>query len=225
MGIADVIKKSVLEKFQSTELTTASIVVTLGMAFLLGAFIYLVYRIKTHSGFYNHDFNLSLVILPVITAAIMLAMANSLTISLGMVGALSIVRFRNAIKDSLDLVYLFWSISIGIIVGADLFELALLLSLLIAAALLLSDFLPAFRVPCLLIATAGSIDAEDALLRCAKDHCRSCKVRSRNIESDGAVEWVIELQIRDERELIAAVSALEEVKTVHLMTHEGDVRF
>ena len=113
MSFSDIIKKSVLDKFQTADLSTTTISVTLGMAILLGLFIYFVYRMNSRSGFYNRDFNKSLATLPVITAAIMLAMGSNLTISLGMVGALSIVRFRNAIKDPADLTYLFWSISLG----------------------------------------------------------------------------------------------------------------
>lgn len=224
MSFTDVIKKSVIEKFQSNDLTTTSIAITLGMAILLGLFIYFVYRMSTKSGFYNRDFNKSLAALPVITAAILLAMGSNITISLGMVGALSIVRFRNAVKNSIDLTYLFWSISIGIVVGAGLFELAILLSLAITALLFVLDFLPVFRAPCLLVVSGEDIAIESELVGIAKSYSRSVAIRSRNVSKRG-VEWILEMRVCSEEDLVQKIAALETVSSVHLMTHDGDVRF
>lgn len=223
MSISDVIKKSVLEKFQTADLTTASIAVTLGMAILLGLFIYFVYRINSRSGFYNRDFNKSLATLPVITAAIMLAMGSNLTISLGMVGALSIVRFRNAVKDPADLTYLFWSISLGIVTGAGLFELAILVSLAVAVLISALDLLPTFRSPCLLVVTGSSVEQEQQLFDCVAKSCRRYKIRSRNL-SQHHVEWIFELQVKDETQLVQNVLSLGNISNVHLMTHSGEVR-
>ena len=224
MNFSDVIKKSVLEKFQAGDLTTTVITVTFAMAIAMGLFIYLIYRVNSRSGFYNRSFNKSLATLPVITAAIMLAMGSNLTISLGMVGALSIVRFRNAVKNAADLTYLFWSISIGIVIGAGLFELAIWLSL--AVSLLVSglDLLPAFRAPCILVVSANSAEGEEMLLACAKKHCKWYKVRSRSV-TQRSVEWILELQVRSESSLVQDVMKVESISSVHLMTHDGDVRF
>lgn len=224
MSFTDVLKKSVLEKFQASDMTTTSIAVTLGMAILLGVFIYFVYRISTKSGFYNRDFNKSLAALPVVTAAIMLAMGSNITISLGMVGALSIVRFRNAVKNPIDLTYLFWSISIGIVVGSGLFELAVLLSLAITALLFALDLLPTFRAPCLLVVSGEDIAMESELIAIAKKYSRSVAIRSRNVSKRG-VEWILEMRIRNEESLVQKIATLEKVSSVHLMTHDGDVRF
>ncbi len=223
MSISDVIKKSVLERFQAADLTTSTIAVTLGMAILLGLFIYFVYRINSRSGFYNRDFNKSLATLPVITAAIMLAMGSNLTISLGMVGALSIVRFRNAIKDPADLTYLFWSISLGIISGAGLFELAVLVSLAVAVLVSGLDLLPTFRAPCLLVVSGDSIEQEKALFDCVSKSSKRYKIRSRNVTQKG-VEWILELQVKDETQLVRNIMSLEGLSNVHLMTHSGEVR-
>lgn len=224
MSITDIIKKSVLEKFQASDLTTTTIAITLGMAILMGLFLYFVYRFHSKSGFYSRGFNKTLAILPLITAAIMLAMGSNLTISLGMVGALSIVRFRNAVKEPVDLMYLFWSISIGIIVGAGLFELSVLLSLSAAVLIFGLDLLPALKTPVLLVVSGSSMDLEAKLLSCAKAHAKSAKIRSRNITSRG-VEWILELQVRKEAELVQQVSAMENIRSVQLMTHDGEVRF
>lgn len=223
MSFSDVIKKSVMEKFQATDLTTTSITITLLFAVMIGLFIYIVYRFNTKTGFYNRGFNKSLATLPVITAAIMLAMSSNLTISLGMVGALSIVRFRNAVKEPVDLTYLFWSISIGIIVGAGLFELAILLSLVVAVLLSFLDFLPVLRAPCILVVSAQDVSAERDIMNGARQFAKNVKIRSRNVSAN-SVEWIIELQGKDEDALVQSISKIANVTSVQLMTHDGDMR-
>jgi len=224
MSFADLIKKSVLEQISPNNLSTSSIVVTLGLAVALGLFIYFVYRFNSRSGFYQRDFNKSLATLPAITAAIILAMGTNLTISLGMVGALSIVRFRNAVKNPMDLSYLFWSISVGIVVGAGLMELALILSLVVAVLLSGLDLLPGIKSPGLLVVCAESIELEKELVALAKEHSRSVKIRSRNVSAK-QTEWIFELQLRGEAQLLEKISALESVRSAHLMSHDGEVRF
>ena len=225
MKFTDVIKKSVLENFQVSDLGTGSIILTLAVAIALGLFIYLIYRINTRSGFYNRGFNKSLAVLPLITSAIMLAMSSNLTISLGMVGALSIVRFRNAVKDPIDLTYLFWSISIGIIVGAGIYKLAVLMSLAVALLITLLDLLPKFRTASLLVVSGTNASAEKKLISCAKDYAKFVKVSSRNVSKTG-VEWILELSIKDnEAKMIKKIANIDDIESVHLMTHDGEVRF
>lgn len=224
MTFQDIIKKTVLESFQAGDLSTTTMVLTLFVALVMGAFIYFIYRTNTKSGFYNRGFNKTLALLPVITAAIMLAMGSSLTISLGMVGALSIVRFRNAVKDPVDLTYLFWSISVGIVTGAGLFELAIILSVIIAIAVNVFDLIPVFSAPSILVVSGEKEDIEVDMMVCLKEFSKSVKVRSRSINSKG-VEWIFELKATDERALVSKIASMESIMSVHLMTHDGDVRF
>ena len=224
MSITDMLKKSVLEGFSAGNLDTSHIVVVLGVAVALGLFIYAVYRTTSKSGFYNRGFNKALAVMPVITAAIMLAMQSNLVISLGMVGALSIVRFRNAVKDSSDLAYLFWSISMGIITGAGLFELALLLSICVTILIVALDMVPTFRAPCILVVSGEKEAEEKAVMECVKGFAKAAKIRSRNITKHGT-EWIIEMQTKNEAELVKSVAAVSGVVSVNLMTHAGEVRF
>lgn len=224
MSITDMLKKSVVEGFSAGNLDTTHIVVVLGVAIALGLFIYAVYRTTTKSGFYNRGFNKALAIMPVITAAIMLAMQSNLVISLGMVGALSIVRFRNAVKEPSDLAYLFWSISMGIISGAGLFELALLLSICVTILVVALDMLPTFRAPCILVVSAEKETEEATVLNAVKGFAPKAKVRSRNITKHGT-EWIVEMQTKDEAGLVKAISEIGGVVSVNLMTHDGEVRF
>lgn len=224
MSFTDIIKKSVYEGFAGGDLSTIQIVLTLALAVGGGLFIYFVYRVSSRSGFYNRSFNKALASLPVITAGIMLAMQSNLMISLGMVGALSIVRFRNAVKDAADLTFLFWSITVGIIVGTGLFEVALLLSLCMTALVFFMDMLPTFRSPGLLIIAAEEGINDQALLACVKGYCRNAKVKSHNVTKHG-IEWMIELQTKDELGLVNSIAAISHVMSVNLMSHDGELRF
>jgi len=224
MTFTDAIKKSVLEGFDAGNLTTTHIIVVLGVAVALGLFIYAVYRTTTKSGFYNRSFNKSLAVMPVITAGIMLAMQSNLVISLGMVGALSIVRFRNAVKDSGDLAYLFWSISMGIISGAGLFEIAIILSICVTILIVALDLLPTLKAPCILVVSADAATEEVVFMSTVKKFAAKAKIRSRNITKNGT-EWIVEMQTKEEEKMVKAVAAVNGVISVNIMTHDGEVRF
>ncbi len=138
MGIKDLIKKSILDAYV-LDISISRICITLLLSALLGIYIFFVYRMTINNEFYSKDFNRSMVIVSVITAAITLTIQSNLVISLGMVGALSIVRYRTAIKSSIDLMFLFWSISVGIIVGGGVYLIAILLSVVITILLIVLD--------------------------------------------------------------------------------------
>lgn len=124
MSVKDVIKNSVIEAIGGGNgLSAGAVILILALACLTGIYIFIVYKLSAKSAFYSKDLNITMAGLPVIVAAIMIAMQSNLLVSLGMIGALSIVRFRNAVKNPMDLLYLFWSISVGIIVGVGLYVL------------------------------------------------------------------------------------------------------
>jgi len=118
-------------------LSVSQVTITLSITFVLGLIIFITYKNNYNSISYNHTFNVSLIIMALITSMIILTISSNIVLSLGMVGALSIVRFRSAIKDPMDIVYLFWSISLGITTGAGLYPVALIASLFISAAIFL----------------------------------------------------------------------------------------
>ena len=137
MGFKDVFKKSFLEGFTSMDITTGKIAATLIVTALLALYIFAIYRLVTRKVFYSKNFNISLAVMSLITSAIILAMQSNLVISLGMVGALSIVRFRTAVKDPMDLLYLFWAITTGITTGAGMYVLALIAAVVMIAMIFL----------------------------------------------------------------------------------------
>lgn len=224
MGFQDVLKKSFLEGFASTDLSTTTIVVTLIITALIAIYIFAVYRLMSRNTFYSKGFNISLVALAVITASIILTIQSSVVISLGMVGALSIVRFRTAVKEPQDLVFLFWSISTGIICGAGLFEVAVITAILVTVVLMVLELIPGRTESVLLIVNAESCDVEEALMKTVGGHAKKSRVKSRNINAQGC-DMIIELRVKDGGSLVKEVSTLKGVRNVSLLSHDGEVTY
>ena len=224
MSIKDAIKKPVLQEFTAPAVSMGDIAAALGMAAVLALYIYLIYKLVTRSAFYSRDFNKSLAMLPVITAGILLAMQSSFVISLGSVGALSIVRFRNAVKDPMDLVFLFWSISIGIVCGAKLYALAILLSLVLTVLVFVLDLIPAAKSPMLLVMNGSDASVEAALQPILKQQAKAAHVKSRNLTTAG-IDLIVELRPNDPPALVQACAALPGVQSVSLLDHDGQIRY
>lgn len=224
MGFKDVFKKSFLEGFTSMDITTAKIVATLFVSALLALYVFAIYRLVTRKVFYSKNFNISLAAMSIITAAIILAMQSNLVISLGMVGALSIVRFRTAIKDPMDLVFMFWSISIGIICGAGLYEVALVTSVAVTVFILVLDMIPVSKAPMMLVINSSQMDGEQQILDIVGKYSKSYKVKSRNL-SKGRLDMVVELRVKDESGLVSEVAALDGMIGASLIAHDGEVTF
>ena len=206
------------------DITTAKIAATLFVTALLALYIFAIYRLVTRKVFYSKNFNIALAALSLITAAIILAMQSNLVISLGMVGALSIVRFRTAIKDPMDLVFLFWSISIGIICGAGLYEVALVTSVAVTVFILVLDMIPVSRAPMMLVVNSSKMDDEQTVLDVVGKYAKSYKVKSRNL-SKGRLDMMVELRVKDESGLVSEVAALDGMIGASLIAHDGEVTF
>ena len=223
MNFQDILKKSFLEQFNS-DMSTTTILSVLFVAALLGVYIFIVYRITCRKAFYSKGFAISLVVIGMVTASIIMAVQSSIVISLGMVGALSIVRFRTAIKDPMDLAFLFWAISVGIMCGATLFEVAIEASILITIVMLVLHFVPNARPTLLLMVNTADPAAEARLLEVVKANTKIFKVKSRNVNTTG-MDMLIEVKTRREGQLIQQVSALEHIQNVTLMTHDGEITY
>lgn len=223
MGFSDVIKKSVMEGFSYADLSTTKILTTLVITFAIAVYIFFVYKMVTKSAFYFKNFNVSMAVISVVTAGIILAMQSSIVISLGMVGALSIVRFRTAIKDPMDLLFLFWSIGTGIICGAGLYKVAIILAVLVTIGILVLDMLPIKISPYLLIINAESKEIEDPVIAMVKEMGGSYRLKSKNITKNG-MDLILEVKMKNEKELVNRISGLEGIKTVSLLFHEGEVK-
>ncbi len=220
----DIFKKSFLEGYASAEITTVTILAALGIACALALYIFFVYRVITRKTFYSKNFNISLAGITVITAALILTMQSSVVLSLGMVGALSIVRFRTAVKDPMDLMFLFWSISVGIICGAGLAQVAVILSVVITVGILILDRMPVAKAPMILVVNAADPDAEEAVTSAVGKFCKFFTVKSRNLTAS-SLDLVLEVRTAEGGALVRAVMAQEGVTSASLLSHDGEVTF
>lgn len=223
MTFQDIFKKSFLEGYAQT-LTPASVAVCLLVAGLIGVYVFVAYRLLCRKAFYNKNFSISLIAIAVITAAIILTVQSNVVISLGMVGALSIVRFRTAIKDPMDLAFLFWSISVGIICGAGLALIAVALSVVLSVVIWIFNAIPVAKTPVLLLVTTGDIDGEAGIMETVSKHCKWATVKSRTLTPE-QLDLVIEVRAANEAALASAVMAMDRVSTVSVLDHDGEVTF
>ena len=224
MSFADIFKKSFLEGYASGQIDITEIVICMLITVLIGMYIFMVYRIITRNSFYNRNFNLSLIALAVITAAIILTIQSNIVISLGMVGALSIVRFRTAIKDPMDLVFLFWSISIGIICGAGFAVVAVIASVIITVIVLLFERLSVGTAAVILLVNATDYKTESQIMSIVESHCSMHKVKARNLTKD-KLDMAVEVKTDKGAALVEQLMDLECVTSASLVDHDGEVTF
>ena len=224
MSFADIFKKSFLEGFSSADINlytaTASMLITCGLAL----YIFIVYRVLTRKTFYSKNFNISLASIALITSAIILTIQSSIVVSLGMVGALSIVRFRTAVKDPLDLVFLFWAIGIGIICGVGLAEIAVILSILLTFGILILNYVPLSKTPLMLVINASDLGVEEEIVVIVKKHTKYYAIKSRNLTKT-SLDLIIELRVKDGCQLVKDIAEIDAINNVALMSHDGEVTF
>lgn len=220
----DIFKKSFLDGYASADITVVSVVSAMAVTLILGIYIFLAYRVITKKTFYSKNFNISLVGVSLITAAIIVTIQSSIVVSLGMVGALSIVRFRTAIKEPLDLMFLFWSISVGIICGAGFASYAVVLCVVLTVALLVLDKVPVAKAPLILVVNSSDADIELSVLDIVGQYDKHYCVKSRNVSTAG-VNLTIELRTAQGRELVSEVVKLNHISGASLLSHDGEVCF
>ncbi len=225
MSVKDVIKNSIYESLGGgAGLPVRTVILILFAAFLLGSYIFLVYKISSKSAFYSKDLNITLAGMPIIVASIMIAMQSNLLVSLGMVGALSIVRFRNAVKNPIDLLYLFWAVSGGIIAGVGLFALALFSSVIMTLLLFVTDRIPVTKAPELLVLRGGKEKIDYGILyEEIGKYCKSYKEKARTMKN-GETELIIEIRTKEKESLLHTLGNMEFLTQVNCIAHDGECR-
>lgn len=224
MNFSDIFKKSFLEGFAATDINIYTASAAMLITSVLALYIFLVYRTLTRKTFYSKSFNISLAGIALITAGIIVTIQSSLVVSLGMVGALSIVRFRTAVKDPMDLMFLFWSIAVGIICGVGLAEIAVLLSVILTVGIVVLDLLPVAKAPMILVVNAVELNAEQEILEVVRRYAKHHTVKSRNL-TRSSLDLIIELRVSEGSELMQTLMQLDSVETASLMSHDGEVTF
>ncbi|MEK6984225.1 MAG: DUF4956 domain-containing protein [Nanoarchaeota archaeon] len=219
----DIFSSANLSTF-GTPLTVADIVIALLFSFVTGLYIFYIYK-KTYSGvLYSRSFNIALIMSTMVASVIMMAIGGNLALSLGMVGALSIIRFRTPVKDSKDLTFLFWAISAGIVNGIRFYKLSLVSSIVIGAVLIILSKKIVINKPYVLILKYLNID-DNKLESVLRKHCISFEVRSTALDESGTNEKTIEVKIKDKEAsaLLKGLKAIKSVKKVMMFSHTGEL--
>lgn len=215
----DIFKSSFLEQVES--FAPLDMVIALVLALALGLFILLIYR-KTFTGvMYSASFGLSLMALTLITTLVIMAVTSNVVLSLGMVGALSIVRFRAAIKEPLDIAFLFWAIAAGIVLGAGLLPLAVFGSLFIGVILLAFANRRSGYTPYLLVVTCGN-ESEQPVMQAVQQEAKKYQLKSKTVSQDG-MELTVEVRLPgDSSHLVNEAAALPGVRSAVLVSYNGE---
>lgn len=224
MSAKDVIKSSVYQNLAGgTGLSVAEVALIFILACILGTYIYMVYKLTSKSAFFSKDTGVTIAGMPVLIAAIMVAMQSNLIVSLGMVGALSIVRFRNAVKNPLDLLYLFWTISAGIICGVGLKVLAILLCIVMTILLFALSLIPNSKASAILVLRTAQEQTDwEEVRKLIQKHSKYCKQKSKSFRS-GETEVIYELITSKEDELLAELKKYN-LQQVNYLSHDGEYR-
>lgn len=220
MTFQDIFKSSFLENI--TSISMLDMVIALVLAFLLGLFIFLVYK-KSYSGvMYSASFGITLMALVLITTLLIMAVVSNVVLSLGMVGALSIVRFRTAIKEPLDIAFLFWAIAVGIVLAAGLIPLAVFGTLLIGAVLLLFSKKKTADSPYILMVHCEDTAVEQQVRIFVSSQVRRMNLKSKSVDQ-GRVELNYEVRlIDDESAFVNELETMQGVSRVVLVSYNGD---
>lgn len=220
MTFSDIFKSSFLENV--TSVSPIDMVLALALAFGLGLFIFFIYK-KTFSGvMYSGSFGVTLIALTMITTLVILAVTSNVVLSLGMVGALSIVRFRTAIKEPLDIAFLFWAIAAGIVLAAGLIPLAVFGSVVIGITLLLFANRRSSEVPYIIVVTCQNADAEKQAEAMLAASAKKLSLKSKSVRA-GQIELNYELRLKgDETGFVSGLSELPGVGSAVLVSYNGD---
>ena len=220
MTFNDIFKSSFLENISAV--SPLDTVLTIILAFGIGLFIFLIYK-KTYQGvMYSSSFGVTLIALTMITSQVILAVTSNVVLSLGMVGALSIVRFRTAIKEPLDIAFLFWSIAAGIILAAGMIPLAVIGSVIIGLVLLFFVNKKPHKNPYIVVISCDGFESEKKAVEFLNSKTERCVVKSKTAQA-GLVELNMEIRLKDDNtDFVNALSAITGVNSAVLVSYNGD---
>ena len=220
MNFSDIFKSSFLEKVSSFSIL--DVVIAMAVSFALGLFIYIVYK-KTFRGvMYSTSFGVSLMAMTLITTLIILAVTSNVILSLGMVGALSIVRFRTAVKEPLDIAFLFWAISAGIVTGAGLIPLAVIGSIIIGVVLVIFVNRKTNDTPYIAIISCTDSRAEEKAMEIIKSNTKKQLVKSKSVTPNG-IEITVEVKlINGDTKMCNVLAETEGITKCALVSYNGE---
>ncbi len=220
MSFSDVFKSSFLSNVNS--FSTLDVLLALGLSFVLGLFIFAIYK-KTYQGImYSDSFGVSLIAMSMITSLVIIAVTSNVVLSLGMVGALSIVRFRTAIKEPMDIAFLFWSIAVGIVLGAGLIPLAIIGSVIIGIIIVVFSTRKIGDTPYILVVSCDNENSENAVSEMIKTDAKKSILKSKSVSKLG-IELTYEVRLaNNDTSFINKISDASGVANAVLVTYNGE---
>ncbi len=207
--------------FSTTDLSVTVIAFTLLISFLLGLFIFIIYRASFKGVMYSKTFNVTLIAMSMITASIILAVTSNIILSLGMVGALSIIRFRAPIKDPIDIAYLFWAVGVGIVCGAGLWLLAVVSSVVIGIILFVFSKVSDVKTPYLLVVSYQSEETNDMVFKIIEAEVKTYHLKSKVFNGE---YYELTVEIRERKRtasLVNKIGGINNVNSVALLGYDG----
>ena len=220
MTFNDIFKSSFLESI--TEFSAADPLIAMVAALVIGMFIFVVYKKTFNSVMYSTGFAMTLVGMTMVTTLVILAVTSNVVLSLGMVGALSIVRFRAAIKEPMEIVYLFWAVAAGIVIGAGMLPLAVIGSAIIGVILILFANKKIHDNPYLLILNCQDENAENTALSLMKEAVKKHAVKSKTVNAQG-IEFTAEIRMKDgETAFVNRLNEIAGVENATLVSYNGE---
>ena len=222
MTFSDIFKSSFLESV--TEFSAVDTLIGMAFALVIGLFIFVIYK-KTFTGvMYSTGFGLALVGLSLVTTLVIMAVTSNVVLSLGMVGALSIVRFRAAIKEPMEIVFLFWALAVGIVIGAGMIPLAVIGSAIIGAILVIFVSRKTRNTPYILIVNCADEKAEENAVNLIGKSVSKYVVKSKTVNASG-IELTAEIRVRDDAtSFVNRVNEVSGVSGATLVTFNGEYR-
>lgn len=221
MNIIQSILDNLRKGFHVNEVSTATVLTVLAVVTVMAVYEFLIYRFVSKRAFYAKQFNIALAVMPYFIATIIMTLQTNLVITLGTIGALAIIRFRTAVKDPVDMIYLLWSIHTGITVGCGLYEVAMLTSVCVTILLLVLELLPLGKAPYLLVAHTEAAEDEAAVLSVVKHFASHPRVKSRSWSSNG-LDLIVELRCKDQAGLTAALTAEPKITRFSVIAHDSE---
>ena len=217
---SDIFKSNFLENI--TSVSILDMLISIVLAFGIGVFIFLVYK-KTYSGvMYSASFGTTLIALTMITTVVILAVTSNVVLSLGMVGALSIVRFRTAIKEPLEIAFLFWSIAVGIVLAAGMIPLAVVGSVVIGVILLIFVNRKSHSNPYIVVLRCNGHDSETKAKAFLNGKTERCIIKSKTAQK-GMVEVNMEIRLKDDNtDFVNELAAMEGIQSAVLVSYNGE---
>lgn len=208
---------------QNGNITAIDVIKMMGIALLLSIVIFCTYKTTFSGVMYNRKFNVSLVMLTLVTTMVMIVIGSDIALSLGMVGALSIVRFRTAIKDPRDTGYIFWCIAIGISVGSGNYLIAIIGSLFLFVVLFILNFSGFGKEERYILIVRGNTDKEEDIMRCVFNSFKGSQLRAKNSTGNN-IEIIYQIKIKnsDDKNIVHDLYKIEGVHAVNIVAQNGE---